>query len=101
MLAGVLTTFAWSRNHKTSRGDESLPPFGELLRIALDGRELRQRVAFGLAHVENIRRSEPEESSLRAFVEFIARLLLADHRSQNDDVLFALADIATEFQRGV
>ena len=82
-------------------GDESLQPFGELLRITQDGGELRQRVAFGLAHIENIRCSKPEESRVRVLVEFIARLLLTDHGSQNDDALFTLADIAPEFQPSV
>ena len=88
-LVGVFERDALRRN-------EFFEPIQAILRIAFCGGELRERVAFGLAHVEDMRRAEPEEARMFVFSQFRLGLLLAHHRGENDDALLALADITPE-----
>src|SRR5579862_8204747 len=67
-------------------------------RIALDGSELRQRLAIGLAHIKDLRGAKSKQARLGVFGEIVVGPLTPDHRHENHNALLALADETAELQ---
>ena len=67
-------------------------------RIALDGGELRKRLAVGLAHVKNVCGAKSKQARLGVFGEVVVGPLAPNHRRKNDNALLALADETAELQ---
>src|SRR5580693_9035041 len=86
------------RKDDVPAGSELNKPVVIVPRIALDGGELRQRLAVSLAHIENVRGAKSKQARLGVFGEIVVGLLAPDHRRENDNAFLAFTDETAELQ---